>query len=100
MNRSLLLILGMLIAAPTTVAEHWPAWRGPDASGISAEKDLPLTWSATENIRWKVALPGPGNSTPIIWGDRVFLTQALEDGKRRALVAYSRGDGKQQPPVP
>src|SRR5205085_4322893 len=58
------------------------------------EKDLPLKWSATENVRWKVALPAPGNSTPIIWRDRVFLTQAPEAGKR-ALLCLSRADGKQ-----
>src|SRR5207244_499082 len=58
------------------------------------EKGLPLTWSPTENIRWKVPLPGPGNSTPIVWGDRVFLTQAIDGGKRRALLAFNKADGK------
>src|SRR6185295_2478349 len=55
---------------------------------------LPSAWSATDNVRWKVALPAPGNSTPIIWGDHVFLTQALNGGKQRALIAFDRKDGK------
>jgi len=69
----------MLVGAtafPEVRADNWPAWRGPTGQGVSAEKDLPLKWSKTENVKWKVALPSPGNSTPIIWGDRVFITQA------------------------
>lgn len=66
-----------LCMASVAHGENWPSWRGP-AQGVSAEKDLPLTWSPTENVRWKVALPSPGNSTPIIWGDKVFITQASD----------------------
>lgn len=76
-----------LIAAP------WPAWRGADGSGISTETDLPLTWSATENVKWKVALPERGNSTPIVWGDRVFITQAV--GDERLVICFARQDGKE-----
>lgn len=75
-------------------ADNWPAWRGPHGAGISEERNLPTNWSADKNIRWKVDLPGPGNSTPIVWGDRIFLTQALDGGKRRALIAFHRADGK------
>jgi outer membrane protein assembly factor BamB len=75
-------------------ADNWPAWRGPRGDGVSTEKNLPLTWSATQNVRWKAPLPEPGNSTPIIWGDRVFLTQSLDGGKRRAVIAFDRKDGK------
>lgn len=74
-------------------AQNWPAWRGPLNNGIATES-APLTWSRKDNIRWKVALPEPGNSTPIIWGDHVFLTQALDGGKRRALIAFHRADGR------
>ena len=81
-------------AATTLLAENWPAWRGPNASGISDERDLPVTWSQTENIRWKTPLAGPGNSTPVVWGERVFLTQALDGGRLRALVAIDRATGK------
>ena len=61
--------------------------------GVSTETEIPLKWSATENVRWKVALPERGNSTPIVWGDRVFLTQAV--GDHRLVICYSRADGKE-----
>jgi outer membrane protein assembly factor BamB len=73
-------------------AENWPNWRGPQGIGISGEKNLPLTWSATENVRWKVPLPEAGNSSPIVWKDRVFVTQNA--GQRRTVMAFNRKDGK------
>ncbi len=87
------LVLLVLLSAPAW-ADNWPAWRGPQGTGISGERGLPLTWGPKQNVRWKVALPAPGNSTPVVWGDHVFLTQALDSGKRRALLAFRRGDGK------
>jgi outer membrane protein assembly factor BamB len=90
--RSAFLLL--LVAALPALADNWPAWRGPSSRGTSDEKNLPTTWSATENIHWKTPLPGPGNSTPIIWGERVFLTQAVDGGKQRALIALERKTGK------
>lgn len=86
--------LVLLVAAPLR-AENWPAWRGADGTGISREKKLPVRWDATTNIRWKVALPEPCNSTPIIWENRIFLTQGLEEGKRRVLIALDRRTGKE-----
>jgi outer membrane protein assembly factor BamB len=82
-----------LITAPAR-ADNWPAWRGPTGDGQCAERDLPLKWSANENVRWKVKLPGPGNSTPVVWGERVFVTQATDKGKKRGLLCLSRKDGK------
>ncbi len=81
------LLLGHLASA-----ENWPNWRGPTNDGVTAEAELPLKWSATENVKWKIALPEPGNSTPIIWGDRVFLTQAV--GPQRTLMCLDRQDGR------
>ncbi|MBI2808925.1 MAG: PQQ-binding-like beta-propeller repeat protein [Planctomycetes bacterium] len=75
-------------------ADNWPAWRGPSGDGVSTERKLPLNWSATQNVRWKVALPEPCNSTPIVWGRHIFVTQGLDGGKRRALIALDRADGK------
>ena len=75
-------------------AENWPSWRGPRENGTSDELNLPVEWSTTKNVRWKVALPEAGNATPIVWGDRIFLTQSLDKGKRRAVVCYARADGK------
>ena len=57
---------------------NWPQWRGPDASGVSAETNLPTEWSATQNILWKTPIPGRGHSSPIVWGKRIFLTTAIE----------------------
>lgn len=73
-------------------AADWPAWRGPLGTGISEEKDLPVKWSTTENVKWRIALPEPGNSTPIVRGARIFLTQAV--GDQRTLMCLSRADGK------
>ncbi len=60
---------------------YWPQWRGPLATGVAPHADPPVRWSETENVRWKVELPGKGHSTPIVWGDRVFLTAAIAVGE-------------------
>ncbi len=74
-------------------SENWPAWRGPAGQGICRETDLPLRWSTNENIRWRVPLPDRGNSTPIIWDRRIFVTQALAREGRRTLMCFDRADG-------
>ncbi|HEY6167139.1 MAG TPA: PQQ-binding-like beta-propeller repeat protein [Verrucomicrobiae bacterium] len=81
-----------LFVANSSRAGNWPAWRGPLGTGICEEKNLPTKWSATENVKWRIALPEAGNSTPIVWGDRVFVTQAV--GARRTLMCFNRADGK------
>ena len=68
------LILVLALFAAHSPAADWASFRGPGSSGISDEKDLPTKWSATENLAWKTDLPGPGSSSPIVWGDRVFVT--------------------------
>ena len=85
-------LLAAITLAPAR-ADNWPMWRGPTGQGFSAEKNLPTKWSATENVRWKIDLPDAGNSTPIVWGDKVFLTQATDKGKKRALYCLDRKDG-------
>jgi outer membrane protein assembly factor BamB len=87
------LAAGFFAFVLTATADNWPAWRGPEGNGQCTEHSLPLRWSPQENVRWKVALPGPGNSTPVIWGNRIFLTQATEKGHKRALLCLARGDG-------
>ena len=57
--------------------DNWPSWRGPNLNGIAVKGDPPVTWSETENIKWKIALPGTGSSTPIVWGDKLFLQTAV-----------------------
>lgn len=74
-------------------AENWPGWRGPRGDGISFEQNLPLTWSETKNIRWKTPIPGKGHSSPIIWGERVFVTTCLEEKGERVLLCLNRRDG-------
>lgn len=87
-------LLVLLICVAVGRADNWPAWRGPTGQGHSVEKGLPLTWGPKENVRWKIALEHPGNSTPVIWGDRIFLTQANKGGGVRSLLCLARADGK------
>lgn len=87
---SCLLGLGLSLAAPIAVtaadagaaAAHWPQWRGPLANGVAPQGNPPVTWSETENVKWKVKIPGRGMSTPIIWGNQVFLQTAIPTGKK------------------
>lgn len=76
-------------------AADWPAFRGPSGTGISDETEAPLHWSAEQNVAWKAPLPGPGDSSPVVSGNRVFVTCASESGKRRGLYCYDRRDGRQ-----
>jgi outer membrane protein assembly factor BamB len=83
------------ITAPLADAANWPSWRGDVAgSGITRETNLPLEWSDTKNIRWRVKLPERGNSTAIVWGERVFVNQAVEAENRRTLMCFHRSDGR------
>jgi outer membrane protein assembly factor BamB len=72
---------------------NWPRWRGPEQNGHSAETNLPVKWTAS-NVVWKTTLPGIGQSSPIIWGDRIFLTAALEKGAQRVVFCVDRKSGK------
>ncbi len=69
--------VSLMVVAASHAEGNWANWRGPTFNGIAADADPPLTWSESENIRWKTALPGDGQSTPIIWGDRIFLQTAI-----------------------
>jgi outer membrane protein assembly factor BamB len=85
----------LLASLGVSLADHWPGFRGLHGDGQTAEKKVPLSWSATENVRWKIELPAAGNSSPIVWGDRIFLTQPLDkDGHKRALLCLDRKNGK------
>jgi hypothetical protein len=74
-------------------AEDWPEFRGPTGQGVSDERGLPLTWSETSNIKWKVAIPGKGWSSPAILGDRIWLTTATEEGKSLRAICVDRNTG-------
>ena len=90
----LVLALGPSMGTSEIVAsgENWPAWRGADGSGTYPNQDLPLHWGPNQNVRWHVPLPERGNSTPVIWNERVFVTQAIEN--RRTLMCFDRRDGR------
>jgi len=85
----------MVLSTSPAAGENWPAWRGPWGTGVTSETDLPLAWSRTQGVKWRVALPEPGNSTPIVWDDRVLLTQPITGDNLRTLVCLDREDGKQ-----
>ncbi len=85
-----LLILPLFLTGPreSDPGAHWPQWRGPYFNGM-ARGDAPLTWSDKANIKWKVEIPGRGFSTPVIWGDKIFLTTAIPTGKPAPAAAVS-----------
>lgn len=89
-----LLPVCLFFATSCLMAENWPMWRGPRGDGTSMESGLPLKWSASEQVLWKTPLPEGGNSTPVLWGDRLFLTQALEKEGRRLLLCYEAASGQ------
>jgi len=89
-----MLIAGVLWTEASAVAENWPTWRGPSCTGVANETHLPLHWGTNENVLWRTPLPERGNSTPIVWGKQVFVTQAIEADKRRALLCFDRATGR------
>ena len=91
-TRKFLLALLLAAAALPLQAGNWPAWRGPTGDGVCTEKNLPMKWGRAENVKWRVPLPERGNSTPIVWNDRIFVTQPA--GDRRTVLCLNRADGK------
>jgi outer membrane protein assembly factor BamB len=89
---SLLALVVGFSAVANARGENWPQWRGAKLDGISNESGLPEKWSKSENVAWRFALPGPAGSTPVVWGDRIYLTSA--DGEDLVLLAVST-QGKQ-----
>ena len=83
-----------MIAQFQASGENWTGWRGPRGDGTSVETDIPTKWSGTENVAWKTAIPGNGYSSPIVWGDRVFLTTAIATTNDRVLLCIDRKTGK------
>jgi len=75
-------------------ADHWPQWRGPTGNGVTIETDVLSEWGPDKNVRWRTPLPEAGNSTPVVWGDYVFLTQPESGTLRRTLMSFHRPDGQ------
>jgi outer membrane protein assembly factor BamB len=86
-----LILVAACAQAPS--ASNWPGWRGPSADGHSAETDLPQRWTE-ESVTWKTPLQGKGQSSPVIWDERIFLTTALDKGRQRVLFCVDRRNGK------
>ncbi len=89
---SVILLLGLgwfspAGAQPSDAQRYWGQWRGPEANGVARHADPPLTWSETENVAWKVQVPGRGTASPIVWGDKVFLLTAVAVGDPVSLAA-------------
>lgn len=86
------LIVLLFLSLPI-LAQDWPEFRGPAGQGHSTERGLPLVWSETKNVRWKVAIPGKGWSSPAIQGNRIWLTTATEEGRSLRALALDRNTG-------
>jgi outer membrane protein assembly factor BamB len=90
----LVLSFGWLVASvPIAGAQEWTRFRGPNGSGQSETSSIPATWTENDQL-WKVALPGKGNSSPVVWGDKVFVTSANGDDGTRHVSCLSAADGK------
>ena len=98
-NRKIIVLLCLampliLIFSDAALAENWPGWRGPRGDGTSMEKNVPIRWSGTQNILWKVPIPGKGHASPIVWGRHIFVATAIKEKKQRILLCLDRKDGK------
>lgn len=89
MRRFLFAMLGLALAGlPVLGGDDWPQFRGPNGSAISPDKQVPSKWSVEKNVVWKAKLPGYGWSSPIVWGDKVFLTTAVSDKQRKPQAGF------------
>jgi outer membrane protein assembly factor BamB len=91
LRRAIAFCVAAFVTSVQVTAEPWPQWRGPQLNGRSSETNLPLRWSTTENIAWKAAMPAWSGSTPIVWGERIFLNVA--EGGNLYLWCLNRADG-------
>jgi outer membrane protein assembly factor BamB len=75
-------------------AKFWSRWRGPSGQGVVAPGKYTNTWSPTRNVKWRTAIPGTGNSSPIVWGERIYLTTAQDGGAKLSMLAFNRAEGR------
>lgn len=90
-------VLLLMVVAPAETVDAqawWPEFLGPQGNGQTEETGLPITWSETENVRWKTAIHGRGWSSPVIWGNQIWLTTATPDGKEMFVIGVDRASGK------
>ena len=81
------LTAAVLAAANPEAEKYWAQWRGPHATGVAATGNPPLEWSETKNVRWKVEIPGRGSSSPIVWGDKLFILSAVPSPRARRTAS-------------
>jgi outer membrane protein assembly factor BamB len=91
--RVLTIVLALGTFAWADNPEEWSGWRGPRRDGTSHETGFPVRWSATEGVVWKIPISGKGHSSPVVWGDRVFVTTCLEENGDRKLLCLDAKDG-------
>ena len=75
-------------------ARFWPRWRGPSGQGFVAPGSYTNWWSPTAKIKWRTRIPGSGNSSPIVWADRIYVTTSQNNGAKLSLLAFNRADGR------
>jgi outer membrane protein assembly factor BamB len=89
--------LGLQAATPPD--QNWPQWRGPQQTGVAPLADPPITWSETQNIRWKAAIPGGGHATPLIWDNQIFVQTAIPTGKKVEAKTTEAVEAAPAPPA-
>jgi len=89
----LIVILLMIQSSSFAQFQNWPCWRGPNGDGTSLETDIPTRWDSETNVLWKIPIPGIGHSSPIVWGDRLFIVTAIPETQEKILLSYNI-DGK------
>ncbi|MDQ3330567.1 MAG: PQQ-like beta-propeller repeat protein [Planctomycetota bacterium] len=82
------------LTRPVVAGEHWPEFRGPNGTGIAADADLPAEFGENQNVTWKTPIHGWGHSSPVVWGDQVWMTTATEDGLKMSAVCVAAKTGK------
>lgn len=91
----LFVALGALLALTGTAnAANWDRFRGPNGTGVASDRDVPVRWTAKDGVLWKAELPGVGHSSPVIWGDRIFLQSAAANGSARWLLCLDAKNGE------
>ena len=94
------ILVTMIIGLQAEETTNWPQFRGPGARGVAKGKGLPTTWNTTENVKWCVPVPGRGWSSPVIWGDKVFLSSAISTGKEKTVKKGLYFGGNEKTPSP
>jgi len=93
--RTTTLLLGLTLSASNAAAgENWPQFRGPSGDGHCDATGLPVTWSETENVKWKTPIHGRAWSSPVVWGNQIWMTTATKDGHDQFVICVDRNSGK------